>query len=107
MNEISKIPWARVFSNFVWILGVAVILAAFSYHEFLSYVEKTKRIEVLKRNSFKKPFLLGTILIAAGISASTHQPWLIAIFGIVTFLLIIWFIKVTKIQAVEKQEERD
>ncbi len=107
MNEIPKIPWGKVFSNFVWILGTALILTAVSYHEFLAHIKKAKRIEVFKRDSFKKPFLLGTILIAAGISASAHQLWLIAIFGILALLLIIWFIKVIKFQAVEKQKDRD
>jgi len=107
MNEMSGIPWGRVLSNFVWILGTAVILAAFSYHEFLAHIQKAKRIEVFKRDSFKKPFLLGTILIAAGISASAHQLWMIAIFGIVAVLLIIWSIKVIKFQATKKQEDKD
>jgi len=107
MNEISGIPWGRVFSNFVWILGVAIILAAFSYHEFLAHIKKAKRIEVFKGDSFKKPFLVGTILIAIGISASARQLWLTAIFGIVALLLIIWSIKIIRIQATEKQEDRD
>jgi len=107
MNEISKIPWGKVLSNFVWILGAAIIVGDFSYHEFLLNLQKAKRTEVFKRDSFKKPFLLGTILIAAGISASAHQLWLTAVFGIVALLLIIWSIKVIKFQAVEKQKDRD
>lgn len=107
MNDIPAIPWGKVLSNFVWILGAAVILAAFSYHEFLARIQKAKRIEVFKRDSFKKPFLLGTILIAVGISASSHQLWLNAFFGIVALLLIIWSIKIIKIQSVEKLEEKD
>lgn len=107
MNEIPTIPWRIVFANFVWILGTAVILAAFSYHEFLAHIQKTKRIDAFKRSSFKKPFLLGAILIAAGISASAHQMWLTAIFGIVALLLIILSIKIIKIQATKKQEDRD
>ena len=107
MNEISRIPWGRVFSNFVWILGAALILTALSYHEFLAHIQKVKRIEIFKRDSFKKPFLLGAILIAAGISASAHQLWLTVVFGIVALLLVIWSIKIIKIQAPEKQEDRD
>jgi len=107
MNEISDIPWGRVFSNFVWILGAALILTTFSYHEFLVHLQKAKRIEVFKRDSFKKPFLLGAILITIGISASAHKLWLTIIFGIVALLFIILAIKIIKIQATEKQEDRD
>jgi len=28
MNEIPRIPWHKVVSNFVWIAGAAIILAA-------------------------------------------------------------------------------
>jgi tellurite resistance protein TehA-like permease len=104
MNEMATIPWGKVFSNFIWILGAAVILAAFSYHEFLAYTEKAKRIEVFKRDSFKKSLLLGAILIAAGISASAHKLWLTLIFGIAALLLIILAIKIIKIQATAKKD---
>jgi len=107
MNDMSTIPWGRILSNFVWILGTAVILAAFSYHEFLANFQKAKRIEVFKRDSFKKPFLLGAILITIGISASAHKLWLTLILGIVAILFIILAIKIIKIQAPAKKEARD
>jgi len=107
MNDISAIPWGRIISNFVWILGMAVILAALSYHEFLAHIQQAKRVEVFKRDSFKKPSLLGIILIAAGISASAHKLWLTIVFGIVALLFIILTIKIIKIQAIEKKEDRD
>ena len=106
MNDMQGIPWGKVFSNFVWILGASIILAVFSYHEFLAYVQKAKRIEVFKRNSFKKPFLLGLILVTAGICASIRQPWLAAILGVVAFLLIIWLIKIVRIQSLRNSKTK-
>lgn len=70
MTEILKIPWGTILLNFVWVMGVAIILAVFSYSEFLAYIQKAKRKEVYKRNFFKKPLILGLILIVVGISAS-------------------------------------
>lgn len=99
MNEISNIPWGRVFSNFVWILGASVILASFSYHEFLAHVQRAKRTEVFKRDSLKKPLLLGVILVAAGISASVHKPWVAAIVGAAAILLAVWFFRIIRSQA--------
>jgi protein-S-isoprenylcysteine O-methyltransferase Ste14 len=93
MSEIPKIPWGKVISNFIWILGAAIILADFSYHEFLASVQKTKRIEVFKRSSFKRPLLIGLILVTAGISVSIHNLWLAIIFGVVSVLLIILLFK--------------
>jgi len=106
MNEVTRIPWGKVFSNFVWIMGASIILSTFSYYEFLAHVQKAKRIEVFKRNSFKKPFLLGLILVTAGVCASIHQPWLAAISGVVAFLLIIWLIKIVKIQSLRNRKTK-
>jgi hypothetical protein len=107
MNEIPAIPWRTVFSNFAWILGAAIILADFSYHEFLAHLQKEKRTKVFKRDFFKRSFLLGIILVASGISASTNRLWLIIIFGILSLSLIVWFIRVIKIQSTRNKEEVD
>ncbi len=97
----------QIISNLVWILGAALILAAFSYHEFFAHLQKTKRIEVFKRASFKKPFLLGLILVASGVSVSTKQLWLTAIFGVVAILLAIVFVKSLKTQVAEAKESKN
>jgi hypothetical protein len=93
MSEAPQIPWGKVVSNFIWIVGAAVILTAFSYHEFLRHEEGVRLKDVLKRESFKNPFLLGLILVAAGVSASVRGPLLKAVFGCGPFLLLILFIK--------------
>ncbi|UCC41117.1 MAG: hypothetical protein JSV96_06745 [Candidatus Aminicenantes bacterium] len=56
MNEFVEIPWLKVFSNFIWILGASITLAALSYHEFLVYMRKEKRINVFKKNPSRDPF---------------------------------------------------
>ena len=71
MHEIPDIPWGKVISNFVWILGAAIILAAFSYHEFIAHVLKAKRSELFKRISFKKTLSLAGSLIAVGICVAS------------------------------------
>lgn len=98
MNELPQIPWGKVISNFVWISGAAVILAAFSYHEYLTHMEKARLREVLRRKSFKRPMLLGVILVAAGVAASIRSPLLAAVLGTGAFLLLIFFIKTYLLQ---------
>jgi hypothetical protein len=97
----------QIFSNLIWILGAALILAVFSYHEFLARMQKARSMEVFKRDSFKTPFLLGLILVAVGIGTSIQRLWLAAIIGVVAFFLIIWFVKFIKTQATQKKEDRD
>ncbi len=107
MTEVQVIPWGKVFSNFVWILGAAIILTVFSYHEFLAHIQKVKKVETFKRRSFKESFILGLILVAAGISASIHQIWLSVVFAVIAFLLIIWLIKFLKIRVGNKPENKN
>ena len=107
MNEIPAIPWRTVFSNFIWILGAAIILADFSYHEFLAHLQREKKIKVFKRDFFKRSFLLGMILVASGISASTNRLWLVIIFAILSLSLIVWFIRDIKTHPARNQEEVD
>lgn len=97
----------QIISNFVWILGLAIILASFSYHEFLAHLQKTKKQEIFKRDSFRKPCLLGLILVASGASLSVQKLWLTAIFGVAAILLAIVFVKFMKIQAAKTQEDKN
>jgi hypothetical protein len=93
MSEVGQIPWGKVISNFIWIVGAAVILTAFSYHEFLRHEEGAKLRDIVRRESFKRPFLAGMILVAAGVGASVRSPLLTAVAGCAAFLLLILFIK--------------
>ena len=93
MNEIQIIPWGKVFANFVWIFGASLILADFSYHEFLSHIKKTPLVKVLKQSSFKTPFYWGVFLIAVGISLSIKNPWLAGVFGGAAFLILVFLVR--------------
>ncbi len=92
MNEIPNIPWGKVFANFVWIFGASLILADFSYHEFLSHQKRVPLIKILKKSSFKTPFLWGVFLIAIGISLSIKNPWLAGIFGGAAILHLVFLL---------------
>lgn len=83
----------RVISNFVWIVGAAVILAAFSYHEYVRHEEGASLRDVVRRESFKKPFLAGMIMVAAGVGASVRSPLPAAVAGSAALLLLVWLIR--------------
>lgn len=96
MEELTKIPWWGIFTNFVWIFGASIILADFSYHEFLSHQKKTPLIKVLKKSSFKTPFFWGVFLIAGGISLSVKNPWLAGIFGGTAIFILVFLLRKIK-----------
>ena len=58
-------PLVKVISYFVWILGLAVILADFGYHDFLVRRRKLRWKEILERNSFLRPLHIGGTLFEA------------------------------------------
>ena len=96
MDEIINIPWGKILANFVWILGFSIIVSDLCFHEFLAYREKAPLITVLKKGSFKKPFLWGVFLFALGVCFSTGTPWLAAIAGGAAMLFLIFLLKKIK-----------
>lgn len=96
MNVIQNIPWGKVFANFIWILGASLILADFSYHEFISHQKRVSLGSVLKSRSFNRPFQLGLILITIGVSLSIKTPWLAGTFGGAALLLLVFLLRKLK-----------
>jgi len=96
MNEPGVFPWGKVISYLLWILGVAVILADISFHDFLVCKKKVKWKEVLWSDSFIRTIHLAGILIVFGLSGAVQSPLLGGIFAAVGFLLILFFVKEKK-----------
>jgi len=96
MNEIRSFLWFKVLSNFVWILGAALVLAAFSYIDFIAFIKKTKRSEIVKNNELKLPFFWGSILVAIGMALSAHNLWLTVLAGSTAFLFTFRLPKIMK-----------
>jgi hypothetical protein len=84
-----------VFRNFVWILGLSMILAALSYQEYLTHLPNApeKGIKLWKNASFLKPFYLGSALTLAGIGATIDSPILGALASVEAFFLTWAFLK--------------
>ena len=64
-----------VLTNGLWIAGLAVLLAAFSYH----YDEARRRERPLKRQLQRRAFArtawIGVALIGAGLAATSREVW--------------------------------
>ena len=90
----TVIEWTSVLFNGFWILGCALILAAFSYHHWQAQVEKTRTREQLKRPSFAKPFWLGFLFICLGLVTTSTRWWESIIWGIFVVLSLLNLYKV-------------
>ena len=85
-----------VFRNFLWILGLSIILAALSYKEYLTHIPNApeKGVKLWKKKSFKKPFYLGAAPTFAGISLTIDSvvlAFLAAAFAALCSYLIVFF----------------
>lgn len=64
-----------VAANSLWILGLAILLAAFSYHYDLAQRQRRPLRRQLSEPSFGIVGWLATILIAAGLAATSTRLW--------------------------------
>lgn len=73
----SNIDWFGVFSNGLWILGLAVALAAFSYADWrrrLNDPRLTLR-QALGQPTFQAAWSLGLLLFCAGLAMTSDAQW--------------------------------
>ena len=84
----KSFPWMYVFRNFVWILGLSIILAALSYQEYLTHIPNApeKGVKLWKKKSFQKPLYLGAALTFAGISATADSAFIAAAAAVAAFI---------------------
>ena len=80
------INWFSVFINSFWIVGLAILLASFSYHYWLAGEDKQPLRSLLNGASFLKPFWLSLVFIGLGLAGTSQRPWEIAIWTFFTLL---------------------
>jgi len=88
MNE--PFPWVEVLSAFLWIMGLAVILADFSYHEFLVHVRKLRWLDVIRSRGFLWPVKVAVVLILFGLAGSVADAFWGGVFGAAGFLAAVF-----------------
>lgn len=64
-----------VAANSLWIVGLAILLAAFSYHYDRAQRRQRSLREQLAEPSFATVAWLATVLIAAGLAATSTRLW--------------------------------
>lgn len=89
----ASFPWSYVFTNAVWILGLAVVLAAFGWHEFQAHTRKRRLGELLRGDTFLKPLYGGLTLVTGGLALSVSGVILAAGFAVASFGLLYGVVK--------------
>jgi hypothetical protein len=89
------IDWLAVLINSSWILGLAIVLASFSYHYWYAPLNKRTLREPLRQPRFLRCFWLGLILLALGLAGTSRRLWEA---GMWSLFLLISTINAIKIQ---------
>lgn len=73
------INWQSIFFNSFWILGLAILLASFSY-QYWAATQENKRLRVqLNQPGFMRFFWLSMALIGVGLAGTSASIWEIII----------------------------
>ncbi len=69
------IDWWNVFYNALWIIGLAIIVTAFSYNDWQAYQSGIKLRSQLKAVAFQLPLSIGLMLVSLGLALLVAAWW--------------------------------
>ena len=83
------IDWYGVFANSLWILGLSLALATFSYASWQASMNHERTLARLKRTEILIAFSLAALLFCAGLAATSDTVLEIIIWSILGLLSVI------------------
>lgn len=86
------INWQSVIFNSAWIVGLSIMLAAFSYHYWLASHEDRRLRLQLSQPGFLKPVWLGVIFVGIGLVGTSEELWEMALWGVVSLISVVFLI---------------
>ena len=69
------IDWWTVAANGLWILGLTLALAAFSYHHWFAGETGRRRRDLFRASSFQLPWTSGLFLASTGWALAQAPQW--------------------------------
>lgn len=80
----AVIDWRSVWTNGLWIVGTAVLLATYSYTYWLSQVESQSIAEINRQPVYTRLFWLGFLLVLLGLIFTSTRWWETAVWLLFT-----------------------
>ena len=87
------INWQSVIFNSFWILGLALLLAALSFHYWEASQTKRQLRAQLGRPEFLRFFWLGMALVCIGLAGTSEQLWELAVWGALALLALVFTVR--------------
>ncbi len=83
------VDWKGMGETAIWVLGLAIVLAAWSWNEWWAHVHGHRLREVLGEARFQVPFSVGLFLLCVGMALTESVRWKAAVW-VVLALLFAW-----------------
>lgn len=83
------INWPSIIINSFWIIGLAILLAAFSYHYWLAHEENRRLRDQLNQPTFQQLYWLSFVLVGIGLAGTSQKTWEMIIWMIFTLLSVV------------------
>ena len=80
--------WVSVFANLLWVVGLAIALAAFSLASYRARTEETRLRGLLGAPAFQQGFAAALTLFCVGLLATSHALWEQAAWGVLA--VVFW-----------------
>lgn len=93
LYSLSVINWLSVLINSFWIIGLSILLAAFSYHYWLANQENRRLKEQLEQPAFQRLFWLSFVFIGVGLAGTSQQVWESVVWIIFTLFSVVNTVK--------------
>jgi len=86
------IDWLGVATNGLWLLGLAISLAVFSYADWNAYNTHRQLRDVLGQTAFRRSLWIGWTLFCMGVALSGGRWWERALWGVLAVMaaLEVW-----------------
>jgi hypothetical protein len=95
------IDWWGLFANTLWVVGLAIVLAAFSMAHYRARSRQVPLRQRLQGSGFQFPFCIGTILFGLGLLVSGQNWWEKVIGGLVALVFVVEAIRLWKCRSID------
>jgi len=80
------IDWWGVFRNTLWIVGLSIGLAAWSYAAWWAHAHHFRLRQALRMPLFIIPFSMGMALFSLGLALCGRKWWEVSVWGVLSIL---------------------
>lgn len=75
LYSLIVINWQSVIVNSFWVMGLALLLAAFSYHVWLAHEQSRRLRDQFNHPTFQRLYWLSFVFVGIGLAGTSQKTW--------------------------------